>query len=75
MPVASRKVGCKKIFLKTCLKRFLVKCLMLRMFVWLVADSKFLFDTMLTKLTFLKESILLRNSSWSLDKLFTIDSQ
>lgn len=48
---------------------------MLRMFVWLVADSKFLLDTMLTKLTFLKESILLRNSSWSLDKLFTIDSQ
>ena len=48
---------------------------MLRMFVWLVAYLKFLFDTMLTKLTFLTESILLRNSSWSLDKLFTIDSQ
>ena len=33
---------------------------MSRMFVWLVADSKFLFDTMLTNLTFLTES-----SSWT----------
>ena len=39
---------------------------MLRMFVWLVADSKFLFDTMLTNLTFLIERILFRDSSWSL---------
>ena len=46
---------------------------MLRMFVWLVADSKFLFDAVLT--FFKNLTYPPQNSSWSLDKLFTIDSQ